>query len=125
MRTRYLLFAFAVALALGLACGTGDKPEFVEVPSADPQPPIGDGEPIQDAEGDPADACGEDQQALLPPATGLEAAPQKNPDPSAPLRQWEVLPKPQRQPQKKTVGDLSLLLIPLFAAVFWRRRNGN
>ncbi len=118
----FIILSAVLAVALFVGCGTGDKPEFVEVPSGDPQPPVGDGEPIQDAEGDPLEACGEDQaQSILPPES-LDLAPRQNPGTAPARHNLKVMPKSQRRIQKKTVGNLTMLLIPLFAAVLLRRR---
>lgn len=122
MRTQWIGLIFLIAIACWIGCGTSEKPEFVEVPSGDPQPPAGDGEPIQDATDEDLQGCGEPAigPALLPSQFPIEPENRLLKPNSGNLK---VMPKSQRRVRPAPVGDVSLLLVPLAMAWLLRRRD--
>jgi len=107
---RVWLLSLLVLLVL-CACGVGEKPEFVEVPSGDPMPPAGEGTPIQDADDDSSQSCGEQ-----PPARSLPVF-RVNPKMIEQKRE-EATPA---EPQQGSLPTIILLLIPT-ALGWWLRR---
>jgi hypothetical protein len=103
------LLLLLVLLLLG--CGSGEKPEFVEVPSGDPMAPAGEGTPIQDAQ--PGQNQGCSQTAEPPPLPKAII----NPD----IIRQRAEPTPAPEPQRSAVPTILVLLVP--AALGWALRR--
>jgi len=115
-----LLGCSLLAVLLLVSCGSGEKPEFVEIPSGDPMPPAGEGTPIQDA---PEEAEGCDApppQDQLSPYLFDNGDEEKNEQPQfdwVPLHEADAGDKPDFAP------TVALLALPLGLAVTLRRRR--
>lgn len=122
MRWVTLTVSLLMMVAL-LGCGAGEKPEYVEVPSADPMPPAGAGEPIQDAPEDDTQGCGEmpPLPAQLKSRELLDEEP-KGDDLPHPL-EWAPLEDGPPPAESKDVPLGAALLAPLFLAIALRRKN--
>ncbi|HPQ68953.1 MAG TPA: hypothetical protein PKW95_07475 [bacterium] len=123
MRWVTLTVSLLMMVAL-LGCGAGEKPEYVEVPSGDPMPPAGTGEPIQDApEDDDAQGCGEmpPLPAQLKSRELLDEEPQGD-DPPHPF-EWAPLEDGPPPAESKDVPLGAALLAPLFLAIALRRKD--
>jgi len=121
MRSFFVVLAAAI-LAFAWGCGSGDKPEFVEVPSGDPMPPAGEGEPIQDADDTGEEGCGATPPAATMPIVPLNERQLEEKD--APAGGFEWLPLEQRpeEPASEALPVAAVLLLPLGLALALRRR---
>lgn len=119
-----LWFLLGLIAALVLACGAGEKPEYVEVPSGDPMPADGEGEPIQDADNTAAEGCAAlpPQEEYLPmPVDDWQDTPAKDEDFQG--FKWAPLSPEQEQSKKRTLPISALLIVPIALALALKRNR--
>jgi len=119
------LICLAMVFVWLINCESGDQPEYVEVPSGDPQKPGGGSDPVQDELPADESACAGDAAATMD--MPFEEKEMMDRDDQGPKK---LVPRAvrdkngvHREIKKKKVNHAAMMMAPLALALLWRRRK--